>query len=129
MKLTEQEKEIMIDVIEGEIAILSMCSPLCNINNEDIVAKYDLHGTIDDAINKLKEIQQLIIDNKYTTKMFDDSTIRLDRYNQLLENDPYVKELNDAYKLGDNRKVYIMIQRREFRQIEMHNKKECVCYY
>jgi hypothetical protein len=129
MNLTKQEKEIMIDVIEGEITILSMCSPLCNISNEDIVAKYDLHGTIDDAINKLKEIQQLIIDNKYTTKMFDDVTIRLDRYYQSLENDPYVKELNAAHKLGDNRKVFIMIQRRDFRLIEMHNKKECVCYY
>jgi len=129
MKLSEQERQNIIENIGCEIVLLSIHTHLCDPAAEHIVSKYDLHGTIDDAINKLKEIQQLFIDNKYTTKMLDDIIKRADRYNQSVANDPYVKEINDAWKLGDNRKISIIHQRQHLRQIEMHNKKECICYY
>ena len=120
-------KSVIVE-IGFDIDTLSMHSMLCNTGAAYVAAKYDLHGSVDKAIEKLKEIRQLFVDNKYTIQMVSDINKRSDRYDALIANDPYTKEIHEAYANGNQRKISVMQERQNIKIKEIHDKKECICY-
>jgi len=120
----------LIELIDADIKILSEETRLCNPYVEDIVFKYELHGSIDKTIIKLKELKQSFVDGTYTGKM----VIRIinreeDWNNGVCNNQSPYKERMKKFLETDNGRGYRTLQKREKLRInKLHEKKECVCF-
>ena len=126
-KLTDYLNELDYDMYT-----LGNCEFLCDSGAEDITIKYNLSGSIQDGIAKLK---QLI--DKYNTQETltesDEEEIKnnrehLDKFLTEQRNDIFTNLIREAIKNGDERKVDILIKKKEILQQEMHKGKQCICF-
>ena len=124
--MNEIIRKDIISEIEGEIDIFSHQSRLCSATLRYYVVIYNLSGTIQQAIERLKEIKKQLTehpDSKETRSLISEITNRVPMYQaEKASPGPY----GDI--TGDERKQNVMSERRRITLNELHEKKECVCF-
>lgn len=128
--MIDSEIKYLIESIDDDIKILSEETRLCDPYVEEIVFKYELHGSIDKAIIKLKELKQSFVDDTYTDKMVNRIINRKEDWDNGVRNNqsPYTEKIKKFLET-DNGRGYRTLQTREKLRInKLHDKKECVCF-
>jgi len=120
----------VIEEIEGEIQYLSFETRLCNPSLESIVYKYELRGSIEGAITKLKELKQAFVDGTYTDKMVNRIVNRVEDWDRGMCNNPspYKEKIHNFFKSDDGRGYKTLQDRENLRVTKLHDKKECICF-
>jgi hypothetical protein len=132
MKHNNKEiKRSALEAIESELELLSVSSRLCTLFTDLIAAKYDLHGTIPQAVKKLKSIKTKMKKTPASDQLTSEILGRKEREEMQVEqasNDKYWIGIQEALIEGDYRKLGVINIRRALRDIDMHEKKECICF-
>lgn len=127
----EEIKRSALEAIETELTVLSVSARLCTLFTDLIAAKYNLHGTIPQATKTLKAIAKEIKKRPASDELTSEIIGRNERAELHLEQsrkDPYCVAIEEALAEGDHRKLTTMNIRRVLRDMEMHQKKECICF-
>ena len=125
------ERLQVLECIKTEMELILMHSKLCHPVLSKSVYKYQLHGGIDAAIEKLYGIITQLENYPTSSETYDiinQVIFRIKMYNDSIANDPYELAISDAIKEGNDRKKNVMLEKQRARIAELHNKKECVCY-
>ena len=127
----EEIKRSALEAIKTELAVLKCSERLCGLFTDLTAAKYNLHGTIPQAIKTLKAIAKEIKKRSASDELTSEILGRIEREEMHVEQankEPYTVAINEALSEGDHRKLVTMNIRRALRDIEMHEKKECICF-
>jgi len=113
------------------LTVLNAYERLCNLFTDVIAAKYALCGTVPQAIKTLKHLAKEIKKRPASDQLTSEILGRIERTELHMDQasiDPYCVEIEEAFAEGVNRKLVTMNIRRVLRDIEMHEKKECICF-
>ena len=131
-KIFVRSRKEILNNIEHEISVIASSKTTCSPIAEFIAVKYNLYGTVEEAVIQLGELwERLKKGHNLTKDIIRELTgimERTEHYTQAQSIDPYIIAVNEAVAENDWRKYNIMFERRVKRMEELHERKECICY-
>lgn len=124
-------KEAALEMIEYEIETLNHSIQLCSPVTKSIAVKYNLSGSLLNAIERLKSIRDTLKEQPacdILTAEINERNSRHDSFNENILHDAYNVEMLQALKAGDMRKYNTLEQRKHNRENKLHEEKKCICF-
>jgi len=116
-----------IEAMKVDVETLSMCKRLCSPIAMELAIKYNLRGSLSDAIKQLKEKAELFKKNPNDSEL-DEMERRVLSYRDSAKDDPYRKGMMEAIQNNDSRKLHVIEQKLRNKENQLHKNKECICF-
>ena len=125
-----KDKHIVIEAMETDAKTLSGCSLLCTPIGTALAYKYQLRGSIIEAVHQLHNLTETykVMPDEAFLKEVEEMDKRVIAHRRALNSDPYIKAIDEAWASGDRRKYDVMYLRRQNRMRTLHANKECICF-